>query len=81
MSEVRIKQKFYKKLETLTVSKLEHIRQLAQIEVDNYRVFTINPSEGRKKLVLGYMLRLEETVTFLDVMIKNKRAEVPFPSK
>lgn len=80
MSEIRINQKYYKNLEALTVSKLEHIRQLAQVEVDNYHVFTVNPSEGRKKLVLGHMRRLKEVVETLDALIKHKREQVPFPS-
>lgn len=79
MVEIRIKHKYYKNLETLPIAKLEHIRQLAQDEVTNYKPFTLTAPPQRKLLVDGHMRRICGYVKLLDELIETKKNEVPFP--
>jgi len=79
MAEIRINHKFYKKLETLSLSKLEHIRQLAQDQVTNYEPFVLTAPPQRRLIVNGNMRRIKGYVTLLDDLIKTKKEEVPFP--
>lgn len=73
MAEIRIKHKYYKDLENLTLGKLEHIRQLAQIEVDNYKPFILTAPPRRKLIVEGTMRRLHAQVKILDDLIEKKK--------
>jgi hypothetical protein len=79
MAEIRINHKEYKNLEKLPISKLEHIRQLAQDAVTNYKPFTLTAPMRRRLLVEGTMKRLNGYVKILDDLIQQKKEEVPFP--
>ncbi len=76
MTDIQIKQKVYKNLETLTLSKLEHIRELLLIEIVNYQPFVLTAAPRRKLLIDGHNRRLHGRLATLEAIVKSKRDEV-----
>jgi hypothetical protein len=58
--EVIIGTKVYKHIETLTVGKLEHLLQLAEIEITNYKIICNRYPPERRALAARYLSRLEQ---------------------
>lgn len=71
--EVVINGKRHKKIEQLTQAKLEHLLQLAQIEVDNYKNHIKNYPEARMQSHgIPALKVLEERRDVIQQELKNK---------
>ncbi|WP_144106799.1 hypothetical protein [Paraburkholderia sp. BCC1886] len=66
--------KEHRDIEKLTAGKLEHLVQLAQIEIDNYKRAIVNYSEQRMKAVgIPYLAELEGRRKKIELILeKNK---------
>jgi len=64
MVRVFINGKEYRYIEKLSISKLEHLKQLAEVQVNNYKL--------HKVCLIPYLQELENTVKQIDRVIKEK---------
>lgn len=61
MTDVRIGSKVHKNIERLTIGKLEHLIQLAEVEIKNYQEVIVNyPPERMKRSGEPYLKELRD---------------------
>lgn len=69
--DVRINGKLYKSIEKLTKEKLEHLLQLAKIDLSNYKNASKNyPEDRMTKFGIPMLTKLENVIDEIQSLIK-----------
>jgi hypothetical protein len=61
-----------KKLSKLSKTKLEHLIQLKNIEIENYKEACVNYPENRKKYAVSYLNKLNEQLGYIEQVLRSK---------
>lgn len=72
--DIFIKNKKYSKVETLPISKLEHMRQLICVEIENYEKIIKNyPKERMERFGKPFLSQLQQRKETVEKLIKQKQ--------
>lgn len=74
--DINIGSKTFKNVETFPIGKLEHLRQLAEIQVTNYkRVIQNYPPDRMERCGKPFLNKLEAEVEKIKTLLKTKQRE------